>query len=85
MKRVLPFGKKGKLQPRVIGPFEILQCIKNVTYRLGLPPKRSTVYDLFHVSMLQKYIPDPCHVVNYQSIDLQWGLNYDEVSMRIIN
>ena len=57
-------GKRGKLSPRFIGPFEILERIGVVAYRLALPPNMSGVHEVFHVSMLQKYTPDPSHVVD---------------------
>ena len=58
------FGKHAKLSPRFIGPFEILERIGTVAYRLALPPSMSGVHEVFHVSMLQKYTPDPAHVVD---------------------
>ena len=60
---VVRFGKRGKLLPRFIGPFEILERISTVTYQLALPPSMSGVHEVFHVSMLRKYIPDPAHMV----------------------
>ena len=61
---VVRFGKRGKLSPRVIGPFEMLERIGTVAYRLALPPSMLGVHEVFHVSMLRKYIPDPAHVVD---------------------
>ena len=61
---VFRFGRRGKLSPRVIGPFEILKRIGTVVYRLALPPSMIGVHKVFHVSMLQKYTPDPAHVVD---------------------
>ena len=58
MKGVMRFGKKGKLRPRFIGPFEILSRVGEMTYKLALPPSLSAVHPVFHVSMLRKYIPD---------------------------
>ena len=49
---VVRFGKRGKLSPRFIGPFEILERIGTVAYRLALPPSMSGVHEVFHVSML---------------------------------
>ena len=49
------FGKRGKLSPRYIGPFEMLERVGRVAYRLALPPSLSSVHEVFHVSMLQKY------------------------------
>ena len=63
-REVISFNKRGKLSPRFIGPFEILERIGTVAYRLALPPSMSGVHEVFHVSMLRKYIPDPAHVVD---------------------
>ncbi|KAL5547586.1 hypothetical protein UlMin_002817 [Ulmus minor] len=69
MKGVKRFGKKGKLSPRYIGPFEILERIGKVAYKLALPPKLSSVHNVFHVSMLRKYISDPSHVLEHELIE----------------
>ena len=55
MEKVLRFGKKGKLSPRFIGPYEVLEIIGPVAYRLALPPELAKLQDVFHVSMLRKY------------------------------
>ena len=52
---VVRFGKRGKLLPRFVGPFEILKRVGTVAYRLALPPSMSGVHEVFHVSMLRKY------------------------------
>ena len=62
-KGVLRFGKRGKLSPRYIGPYEILSKVGPVAYKLKLPPELSRIHDTFHVSMLRKYIPNPSHVL----------------------
>ena len=61
---VVRFGKRGKLSPRFIGPFEILERMGTVSYRLTLPPSMSSVHEVFHVSMLRRYTPNPAHVVD---------------------
>ena len=61
---VVRFGKRGKLSPRYIGPFEIIERVDIVLYRLALPPSLSGVHEVFHVSMLRKYTPDLTHVVD---------------------
>ncbi|XP_022856727.1 uncharacterized protein LOC111377832 [Olea europaea var. sylvestris] len=85
MKGVLRFGKKGKLQPRFIGPFEILQKVGNAAYRIALPPDLSTVHDVFHVSMLRQYVSDPSHVVNYQPLDIKSNMTYKEKPVSILD
>ena len=61
---VVRFDKSGKLSPRFIGPFKILERIGVVAYRLDLLPSMSGVHEVFHVSMLRKYTLDPAHVVD---------------------
>ena len=61
---VVRFGKRGKLSSRFTGPFEILERIGNVAYRLALPPSMTGVHEVFHVSMLRKYTLDLAHVVD---------------------
>ena len=56
--------KQGKLSPRYIRPFEVLQRVGTVAYRLALPPSLSNVHAVFHVTMLRKYTQDPTHVVD---------------------
>ncbi|CAL9004570.1 unnamed protein product [Prunus brigantina] len=77
-KGVMRFGKRGKLSPRYIGPYEITERIGPVAYRLALPPELSRVHDVFHVSMLRKYMPDPSHVLEYQPVELEEDLSYEE-------
>ena len=62
-KGVVRFGKRGKLSPRYIGPFEIVDRISPVAYRLDLPEELAQVHNFFHISMLRKYISDPSHVL----------------------
>ena len=61
---VVRFGKHGKLSPRFIGPFEILERVSTVAYQLALPPSMSGVHKVFHVSILRSNTPDPAHVVD---------------------
>ena len=61
---VVKFGKQGKLLSRYIEPFEILERVGTVSFRLALPPSLSGVHAMFHVSILWKYTPNPTHVVD---------------------
>ena len=63
-RRVVRFDKRGKLLMRYIGPFETLERVGTVPYRLALPPSLFGVHAVFHVSMLRKYTPDPTLVVD---------------------
>ena len=84
MKGVMRFGKKGKLSPRYIGPFEILERVGNVAYGLALPPELASVHNVFHVSMLKKYVPDPSHVLNHEPIEVHEDLTYEERPVQIL-
>ncbi|XP_062103172.1 uncharacterized protein LOC133814194 [Humulus lupulus] len=85
MKGVMRFGQKGKLNPRFIGPFEILDRIGKVAYKLALPPKLSDVHDVFHVFMLKKYIPDSSHVLKHEVIQVDKDLTYEEKPIQIMD
>ena len=75
---VVRFGKQGKLVPRYIGPFEILERVGTVVYRLALPLSLSSVHEVFHVSMLRKYTPDPTHVVDWGEIVVDTDKTFEE-------
>ncbi|XP_038887189.1 uncharacterized protein LOC120077377 [Benincasa hispida] len=83
-KGVLCFVKKGKLSPRYIGPYEILERIDPSTYRLAQPMELSRIHDVSHVSMLRKYISDPSHVLESQPLQLKENLSYEEEPIQII-
>ncbi|XP_062112536.1 uncharacterized protein LOC133823706 [Humulus lupulus] len=84
MKGVIRFGKNGKLSPRFIGPFEILDKVGKVAYHLALPLALAETHNVFHISMLRKYLSDPTHVLNYESLGLKQDLSYDKQPMQII-
>ena len=77
-RRVVRFGKRGKLSPRFIGLFEILERVGTVAYRLALPPGMSGVHEVFHVSMLWTYTPDPAHVVDWREIEVDTDGTFEE-------
>ena len=82
---VIRFGKRGKLNPRYIRPFEILERIGPVAYRLALPPELSNIHNVFHVSMLRKFVPDPDQVVELQPICFDKDLTYAEYPLKILD
>ncbi|KAA0065812.1 ty3-gypsy retrotransposon protein [Cucumis melo var. makuwa] len=84
MKGVLRFERRGKPSPRFVGPFEILERIGPVAYRLALPPSLSIVHDVFHVSMLRKYVPDPSHVVDNEPLEIDENLSYTEQPVEVL-
>ena len=83
-KGIVRFGKRGKLSPRYIGPYEIIDKIGPVAYRLALPPELSKIHDVFHVSMLRRYRSDPSHILQRQPIELRDDLSYEEELVEII-
>jgi len=70
LKGSLQFYKRSKLAPRFIGSFEILQRVGPIAYRLALPPFLQGIHDVFHVSNMRPYMPDPNHVIHYQPLQL---------------
>ena len=81
---VVRFGKRGKLSPRFIGPFEILERMGTVAYRLALPPSMSGVHEVFHVSILRKNTPDPAHVVDWGRIEIDTDGTFEEGPVCIV-
>ncbi|GJR12643.1 putative nucleotidyltransferase, ribonuclease H [Tanacetum coccineum] len=79
------FGIKGKLSPRFIGPFEILERIGEVSYRLALPPQLSHVHDVFHVSLLRGYHYHPLHVASYPFDQIQPDMSLSEEPESILD
>ncbi|XP_028104428.1 uncharacterized protein LOC114303512 [Camellia sinensis] len=82
---VIRFGKRGKLNLRYIGPFEILEMIGPVAYRLALPPELSNIHNVFHVSMIRQYLRDLKHVVDYEDLEVQEDLSYKEQPVQILD
>ena len=85
MKGVMRFGKKGKLSPRYVGPYMVIERIGNVAYKLDLPQEMTSIHNVFHVSMLKKYVPDPSHVIQPQSIQIQEDMSYEEKPVEILD
>ncbi|XP_055826471.1 uncharacterized protein LOC129894889 [Solanum dulcamara] len=85
IKGVMRFGKKGKLSPRYIGPFEILDCVRSVAYKLSLPLKLSGVHPMFHVSMLKKYYENGDYIIKLDSVLLNKEFQYEEETVAILD
>ena len=62
----LRIGRKGKLSPHFVGPFEVLERVVPVAYRVAFLPSMSKIHNVFHVSTLRKYVFDPSHVVELE-------------------
>ncbi|XP_073120516.1 uncharacterized protein [Henckelia pumila] len=86
MKGVMRFGKKGKLAPRfIIPPFEILDKVGALAYRVGWPPNLDEVHNVFHVSMLRKYVSNPSHVLSIEPLQLPPHMTYEERPIQILD
>ena len=78
------WGKKGKLSPRFIGPYEVIEKVGLVAYKLALSPDLEKIYNVFHVSILRRYRSDPSHVVSLETIELRPDLTYEEELVEIL-
>ena len=83
-KKVMRFGKNGKLSPRFIGPYELIEKVGPVAYRLTLPPDLEKIHNVFHISTLRRYRLDPSHVVYSETIELRPDLTYEEEPAEIL-
>ena len=81
--KVMRFGKNGKLNPRFIGPYKVIEKVGLVAYRLALPPELEKIHNVFHVSMLRRYRSDPSHVVSSEMIEVRLDLTYEEEPVEI--
>ena len=84
-KKILRFGRKGKLSPRFIGPYEILERVGAVAYRLALPLELVKLHDVFHVSVLCRYRFDPSHILPIQDIQVQEDFTFNEEPKAILD
>ncbi|KAD2393961.1 hypothetical protein E3N88_40938 [Mikania micrantha] len=84
-KGVVRFAKKGKLTPRYVGPFEIIERIGPVAYRLNLPDELSGVHDVFHVSNLKKCLADETLIIPIEEIQLDENLRFVEEPLEIMD
>ena len=83
MKNVMRFGIKGRLSPRHVRPFEVLEKIGALAYRVTLPLKLGKIHNVFHVSLLRKYVYDASHVVQIEP--LNENLAYEEYPIRVVD
>ena len=65
--------------------FQILDRVGAVAYRIALPPSLSGVHNVFHVSMLLKYVSDPTHVLSYENLQLDQDLSYEEKLVQVLH
>ncbi|XP_070049339.1 uncharacterized protein [Nicotiana tomentosiformis] len=83
-KKIMRFGQKGKLNPQFIGPYEVLERVGPVAYKLALPLELDKIHNVFHVSLLRRYRSDPSHVLPIESIEVNPNFTYGEEPIQIL-
>ncbi|XP_058758681.1 uncharacterized protein LOC131631939 [Vicia villosa] len=78
-----PF-KVRKLSPRYVGPYQIMKRVGEVAYQLALPPSLSGLHDVFHVSQLRKFVPDPFHPILSDAVEIEPDLPFQPQPARIL-
>ncbi|KAA0066186.1 hypothetical protein E5676_scaffold790G001080 [Cucumis melo var. makuwa] len=81
----MKWESESKLSPRYIGPYQITERVGPTAYRLEFPIELARIHDVFHVSMLRKYIPDLSHVLQEQPVELKEDLSYVEEPVQILD
>ena len=84
-KKILCFRREGKPSPRFISPYEILEIVGLVAYRLALPLELAKLHDVFHVSMIRRYLSDTSHILLVQDIHVQEDFTFDEGMKAILD
>ncbi|XP_058103496.1 uncharacterized protein LOC131247069 [Magnolia sinica] len=85
IKGLMRFKKKGKPAPHFVRPFEILDRVGAVAYRLALPISLVNIHNVFHISMLKKYMPDKLPIVSCKQVKLTDDASYTEEPIRILD
>ena len=83
MKGVIRFGRKGKLSPRYVGPYEILHHVGEEAYELAFPVELDSVPPIFHVSMLKKCLSYPASILPIEGLGVDEDLSYDEIPVEM--
>ena len=79
------FGAKGKLAPRYVGPYEIIEECGSMAYRLRLPSRLAAIHNVFHISQLKKCVRVPTEIIDQQEILVEPNLSYTEYPLRIMD
>ena len=84
-KGIVRFGTKGKLSPRYVGPFPVIARVGKLSYRIDLPQSMRGVHNVFHVSMLQKYLEDFVHLVLTEPVTIAQDLTLESRPLKILD
>ncbi|GJU66930.1 hypothetical protein Tco_1253189 [Tanacetum coccineum] len=84
-KGVVHFGKRGKLNPRYVGPFKLLEKVRAIAYKLELPQELSRVHNTFHVSNLKKCYVDEPSVVPLDGLHIDDKIHFVEEPIEIMD
>jgi hypothetical protein len=79
------FGIKGKLAPRYIGRYEIIEACGPVAYKLKVPPKMYAIHDVFHVSQLKKCVQLPTEIIAEPELEIEPDLSYQEYPSKVLD
>jgi hypothetical protein len=79
------FGIKGKLAPRYIGHFKVIEVCGPIAYRLQLPPQLAAIHDIFHVSQLRKCVKVPTEIIDPQVIEIESDITYTEHPIKVLD
>jgi len=79
VKGIRRFNLRGKLNPKYIGPYKILEKLNSVAYRLDLPTELEHVHSIFHISQLRKYVPDLNYTITTEPVEIAENLMYGSI------
>ena len=85
MKGVMKYCKKGKLSPRYIGPYEVLQRVGNVSYELELPNNLASIHLVCHVSMLKNCLGNPTFILPVEGLGVDENLSYEQFAIESLD